>query len=242
MFFTSFKKIKHIFDQHRLNEDDLFRIEVEKDIVGKVDFLFKAYSIYIAGEQLLIVFYDADQARRLQSVEHVRKHYESLFQKDLPVVLITQYPSAGNGINLQFRPDANDDHEWDFGTIHLLDEPFYFFERWDSELSETEKVSVIKKNVWYSAKLLEEGLITRSRFIDMLSNVRASDLHRYYRGSHTAIDSLNNRVATLIQALGRIERVWSKMPDQTVIMSDDVFEAFQIFCTSPAHADIYASR
>jgi hypothetical protein len=51
-----------------------------------------------------------------------------------------------------------------------------------------------------------------------------------------------NQVAALIQALGRVERVWKPIPAQTLMLSDDVFRVFQRYCTHPEFAAIREAR
>lgn len=56
---------------------------------------------------------------------------------------------------------------------------------------------------------------------------------RYRTHEDTRTDALLNDMSTFIQALGRVERTWNEMPDQTVLLSPEVDRYFQAFC-SPA--------
>lgn len=57
----------------------------------------------------------------------------------------------------------------------------------------------------------------------------------------TRTDALLNDMSTFIQALGRVERTWNEMPDQTVLFSPEVDRCFQAFC-SPAFDERRVAR
>jgi hypothetical protein len=54
---------------------------------------------------------------------------------------------------------------------------------------------------------------------------------RYQQDRSTATDALFNHMSAFIQALGRVERVWQSTPDQTVLLSREVYHRFLAFCT-----------
>lgn len=191
--------------------------------------LFNAYEVSFQQTRFVVVFYNAELAKNVRTSSEHLAYYNGLFWRGQPVIVITQYSSAGNGVNLQYEPMPGA-KKTDFGHIHLMDAPHFFFERWEYGDSDTANVVRIKKNIWYAAKLYSEGTITRGRFEAMLSNLRDSSLNTHYRKDiNTTSDAILNQVAMLIQALGRIERVWEPVPLQTVTMSEDVFEVFQKF-------------
>ena len=104
----------------------------------------------------------------------------------------------------------------------------------DPELPDDERIAALKENIWYQAKLFAGKLITEQRFRQVLSTLHSSGEWniRYQLDPSTATDALLNHMATFMQALGRIERIWTRMPDQTVLFNRDVYHHFQAFCSS----------
>ena len=89
---------------------------------------FEAYQISFFENPFNVIFYDAQQAKIIQSEDEVKSAYHQMFWDEIPVIVVTQYSSAGNGVNLQYRPTENSP-ETDFSNIHLLDTPYFFFDQ-----------------------------------------------------------------------------------------------------------------
>ena len=104
LFYNSFKQIEHVLVRGEESEPPLFEIE-EEDLTGRG--VFHTHLLTYRGKKFNVVFYNAEKARNLGRYEEVHKAYEALFWEDYPVLLVTTYPSAGNGINLQYRPSAD---------------------------------------------------------------------------------------------------------------------------------------
>lgn len=235
MFYLTFREIEDI-----LRNDTGFLFEATR--LPNCPKLFNAYELYFSATKFTVVFYNTELAKNVRTNSDHLAFYNELFWQGHPVIVITQYSSAGNGVNLQYEPFAGA-HKTDFGHIHLMDVPHFFFERWEFGETDTVNVARIKKNIWYAAKLYSEGTITRSRFESVLSNLRDASLNtRYRKDVSTTSDAILNQIATLIQALGRIERVWEPVPSQTVTMSDDVFEVFQKFMLDLEFEEIRNNR
>ena len=177
------------------------------------------------------MFYSAEKGRNLERYADIYQAFERLFWKDDPLLLVTTYPSAGNGINLQFRPSEDSEELQDFTSIHLLDAPYFYFGRLERGMSFEEEREVIKKNIWYSAKLTEAKLQTEAKFRKTLGNIREEDLNAAYHKGTTSNDALLNRVSSYIQALGRIERTWTPTPNQSVRLHPEVYRDLERFCT-----------
>src|SRR5260370_27927989 len=160
-------------------------------------------------------------------------------------MVVTQYLSAGNGVNLQYLPDRNsdDEHRRDFTIIGLLERPYYYFSPLDNDQTEEEQAAILKENIWYLAKLFFSKAISEQQFRQMLSTLNHPGAWntRYRSHADTEIDALYNDIATFIQALGRIERTWREMPDQTVLLSPEVDLRLQMFC-SPACDELRQGR
>lgn len=230
LFYTTFAQIEFIFSQPKAHDKNLFVVKpISKDKH------FRAYHLEFYGQSFNVAFYDASQAKYIRDSKEAKKNFNQLFWQDIPVILITQYASAGNGVNLQYLPheDATEDDETDFNTVHLLESPFFYFDGIDyDKQTTTEITTAIKKNIWYQAKLYEAKVISQSTFLGLLENIRFNDFNSTYRYSTNrglSDDSLKNRIATYIQALGRAERVWHEIPDQQVILSHEVLDDFKVF-------------
>ena len=238
LFYNSYRQIEHVLAQGDESEPPFFVAERE-NVPGRD--VFHAYRLTYHGKTFSVIFYNAEKARNLEQYKDVREAYEALFWEDYPVLLVTTYPSAGNGINLQFRPskDAKDDKLQDFSSVHLLDSPYFYFGKVERDLSAEDERQTIKKNIWYLAKLTEAKSQTEERFKQFLGNIRTQDLNSFYK---TTNDALLNRVASYIQALGRAERTWSKTPDQTVRLHPDVYRDFERFCTDEDFQYIVGER
>lgn len=244
LFFSTFRQIRYIFSQYNRWTDDLFTI-----VPLDSNFLFNIYRISIVGSEFIVVFYDADQAKNIQSDDQTKQQYDEIFWQGVPVITVTQYASAGNGVNLQYF--LSEEHkrkgiETDYRNIHLLDSPYFFFGQTDIQNNTLdENTAITKENIWYLAKLFEGQIITRSEFENCLRRVHTdSQLNGKYHMEWATkrSESVYNRLAALIQALGRIERVWETLPNQTVVFSRDVWQVFQLFCTRPQFEDIFSKR
>lgn len=88
-------------------------------------------------------------------------------------------------------------------------------------------------------------MISQSTFLSLLENIRFNDFNSEYRYSPNrglSDDSLKNRIATYIQALGRTERVWHKIPDQHIVLSHEVLDDFKVFSSEDNFAYIREER
>lgn len=239
-FYTTFTQIRYIFETPATHRHDLFQIN---SIFN--DNQFPAYRLHFAGQTFIVIFYDAPQASYIHSNKEIKEKYNQLFWEGVPVLLLTQYASAGNGVNLQYCP-APDAKETDFRNIHLMEAPFYFFDEINPSKHTSLQISTaIKKNIWYHAKLFESKVISAERFFGILENLRNDRSNIEYRAgknSELQADSLKNRIATYIQALGRIERVWAKMPTQTIFLAQEVFDDFARFVQDDIFAYLHQSR
>jgi len=240
-FYTTFAQIRYIFETSATHRQDLFQVSLRFD-----DEQFPAYRLHFAGQAFTVIFYNASQASYIHSDEEIKQRYHQLFWEGIPVLLLTQYTSAGNGVNLQYRPTPHSNVETDFRNIHLMESPFYFFDEINPLKQTSQEISTaIKKNIWYHAKLFEAKVISSERFFGILENLRNDRSNSEYRSGKNVelqADSLKNRVATYIQALGRIERVWAKMPTQTIFLAEEVFDDFARFVRDDVFAHLHQSR
>lgn len=240
LFLNTFAQIKYLFEKYPQQEDKIYAVNERK---GN-DQLFVTYDLTYQDKEFIVIFYNTSQARLVQSSELAKKQYHQLFWEKKPVVLVTQYPSAGNGVNLQYLPTSESEEETDFKNIHLLEAPYFFFGKVENETEQNKRNAVLKENFWYLAKLFEGKIVSDEWFHAILNNIRKPTLNDDYRNTMGPIadDARLNRIATYIQALGRIERVWLPMSVQTIILCPKAYEDFQLFCTRPQYEYIRDER
>jgi len=248
LFFSSFKQIEYVLQTHPISEDGLFTVQAMSVPRATARSGFTYYELTLGQTSFIIILYDANQAQEIEREEDIKEAFYKLFWQEKPVLLVTTYPSAGNGVNLQYYPDAasraaGSEHQTDFKGLHLLDSPFFYFDRVESTKTTQENDTSLKKNIWYMAKLYTAKLISEAQFMAFLSNIRDPNLNsRYLQGRDTREDAKLNQLATFIQALGRIERVWTPMADQIIRLDANVYAVFEDFCTQAVYADLRQQR
>jgi hypothetical protein len=227
LFLNTFRQIRFVFDHHPAPEEDFYTIT--KRAANR---WFEVYEVAIQRRRFTVVFYDAQVGSRVHQSQKVQDLFDALFWEHQPVVVVTQYLSAGNGVNLQYLPYEGSPHRKDFTHIGLLETPYFYFSKRNPELRPEERIAALKEDIWYQAKLFAGKAITEQHFRYVLSTLEeSSEWNRRYRlDISTAVDALFNHISTFMQALGRVERIWTEMPDQTVLFSQDVYTRFLAFC------------
>jgi hypothetical protein len=228
LFLNTFKQVKLIFERYGSSSEGLFEI-----IRHEGNAWFEVYEIALQGCQFIIVFYNAQVGNTIRQSQRAQQDFDELFWKGKPVVVVTQYLSAGNGVNLQYWSTPDKTKRQDFIHIGLLETPYFYFGKPESDLTWEEKIALLKENIWYQAKLYTGKVITEQRFLQVLSTLNDpwEWNRRYQNDVSTRVDALFNHMSTFMQALGRVERIWERMPDQTVLLSREVYGHFQRFCS-----------
>jgi hypothetical protein len=124
-----------------------------------------------------------------------------------------------------------DGRQRDFLNLHLLEVPYFYFSAPSHEDTAEEKVATLKENLWYLAKLHTAKYLSENEFKIKLSTLhQPHDWNNAYR-HHPLMyaDYQLNTIASLIQVLGRFERVWEPMPNQTLLLSQEAYHSFQSF-------------
>ena len=85
--------------------------------------------------------------------------------------------------------------------------------------------------MWYLAKLHSAKYLSEAEFQVKLGTLHQPQdwNHAYQHHARMYADYQLNTIAALIQALGRIERVWAATPDQHVVLCREAYHAFQRF-------------
>ena len=223
LFFSSYKHILKLFQDWKEPENKVYKVQ---EITNS---LKNCFQIHFEGRDFIVFFFDANQGKEITLNEKEQNAYYELFWRGLPVLLITTYPSAGNGVNLFFYLDQEKKAKSDFSNIHLLDSPYYFFNPINNNDDEQIKKEKIKTNIYYLAKLEKNKIISDNQFKTYLNNIRSiENFNSFYLSTP---DGLSNRVSTYIQALGRIERVWEQMDTQTIRLEREVYNQLEDFAT-----------
>jgi len=190
---------------------------------------FDAVTVSIGAHRVRLVFFDAALGTQTRQNKEALDAFTRVFWCDEPVVVVTQYLSAGNGINLQYT-DREGGPKRDFTHIALMEAPYYFFATPNGDMGPDDVLAAYKENIWYQAKLFAAKQISEARFRQVLATInRPSEWNTRYRQGSTATDWLFNQIAIYTQALGRIERTWEQSSDQVALLAPEVFQAFQAF-------------
>lgn len=227
LFFNSFQQIKLLFTvfASHAKEAGIYEAEPLPDTPW-----FHTFTIVLNNQRATIVFFNAELSTQVRLNKEAERAFTRLFWTPDPVIVVTQYLSAGNGVNLYYT-NEEDGADQDFTHIGLLEAPYYFFTKPDPfEMDLHDVLAGRKENIWYQAKLFYAKLISHARFQQVLSTInRPGKWNGEYAQGSTARDCLYNKLAIFIQALGRVERVWHETPAQVALLSPDVFQVFQAF-------------
>lgn len=157
-----------------------------------------------------------------------------LFWKNKPVIFLTTYPSAANGVNLQYYPSEeywNKKEQEDFRCIHLLEGPHFYF---TSQLADySRKFTEVKKDLWKSTKLHMNDPISidnHKNWINVILKSKGND-RKTMNGIYKSLPDYHlNQMATYFQALGRMERVRNRPAGkQFVTLSDSIRKEFETY-------------
>lgn len=223
LFFTSYKPILHLFQNVQKPVRKQYSIEELMNISLK-----NCYTISYKESDFIVLFLNAAQGKEIANFDKNREDYYRLFRQNKPVILITTYASAGNGVNLHYYTNEELTQKTDFNNVHLLDSPFYYFGTPSFDDTEQEKQEKIKSNIYHLSKLEKNKIISEKQFKIYLNNIRNADtINTLYL---KLADALYNRVATYIQAIGRIERSWNKVDNQVIRLEREVYNTLEDFC------------
>lgn len=227
LFLNTFRQVKLLFTS--------FAAHAKEAGVYTVEALpatpwFAAFTITIVDKKAIVVFFNAELATQVRQSKDAEQAFTQLFWQPYPVTVVTQYLSAGNGVNLQYTNQAGGPQQ-DFTHVGLLEVPYYFFTKPDPQEQAFDEIfAAHKENIWYQAKLFFSKQISQARFIQALRTIsNPSEWNQRYQQGSTATDCLLNQLAIFIQALGRVERTWDETPAQVALFSPEVFRIFQAF-------------
>lgn len=208
--------------------------EVQKTGIG--------YKLKFEGKTVNLIFLNADKNKELGDylLKNQKYHpdYDSLFldSEADKIILVTQYATASNGLNLRCLKTSNE--EIDFEGIHLLEKKYFWF---DTEQDTPEKaLNNKKKAFWYYWKLYKNTEIGDYRFKQFLKKTDLAEFNKYYISNikeHTL-----SQMALFYQALGRVDRKKIEMPPIEVTLGNDVAHIFTDYLQKPIYEEIVNGR
>jgi hypothetical protein len=235
VFLASLRQLRYLFQTIRQDEDGWFRATPQTlpASLAELELYEVQYHDENSGNRLscYVVLYDARFGQALRKDPALEEQYNALFWDEKPVIVVTTYPSAGNGVNLQYYLTRTDYEQRrtagkrDFNHLHLLDSPYFYFGNEDPNASTAEKMAVNKRNVYNLMKLLHAKHISEAQAIGQLGQLTRL---KTFNATYLALpDGVLNQFSVFVQALGRIERVWQPTANQTIRLDRDVYQVFE---------------
>ncbi|MDO7846998.1 hypothetical protein Q5H92_11565 [Hymenobacter sp. M29] len=228
VFLSSLRQVQRLLD--RGDEDGWFGATPHPATGDKN---LRIYNVWCRDEtrqhrvECTVSLYNAEFGKKLSDDPILNEQYNALFWAGRPVVVITTYPSAGNGVNLQYYQTPADYEaersagKRDFQFLHLLEAPYYYFSGVKPQDNAIEQHAAIKRDVYGALKLLYAKRLTAGQAGGLLGQIRL--LNRFNPEYLHTTDGVLNQFSVLVQALGRIERVWQAMPEQRLYLDRDVY-------------------
>ncbi|MGI9526698.1 MAG: hypothetical protein ACR2MS_06285, partial [Weeksellaceae bacterium] len=221
IFLTTFEQIKNFL--HKIEEEAIDELTITSKKSGGKHVPY--YEVSILNKQCHIILLNASKAKKLNTNRKALKEYKEAFECD-SVIVITQYNSASNGVNLPcYDLEGN---ETDFRGLHLIETNHFWF---DYSNEEKDFKNIEKQAMWRLWKLYSEFELSYSKFKSALA-LRDANTHRkpniqaYNRMYKNTDDCLFASIALYHQAIGRIERKKEHIPSIDISMDKDVFSDF----------------
>jgi hypothetical protein len=228
VFLNSFTFIEKLFrPDNRLPESFYNSIWPYLAVDSLGDGRSREYKVTIEGQPCQVIFLDAAKGREMDD----QSFYQA--QPDIPLVVVTTYPTASNGINLKWyahKDNMDDDRGRDLEGIHLLEAPHFYF---GGSEGNDDGIDREKMFIWRVWKLYHNFQISESQFITAMRELNIADVNAQYKSTP---DYLLNQIAVFHQALGRVDRQWQPMPAIEVRLAAGyagVLEIFERYLTAP---------
>ncbi len=243
MFLTTFKEIKTLLTaKDKLINDTLTSFEDVDFESSILDGTEKYFTLKWNSRTCNIIFLSAEDARLLEASEKIREQYNTMFKVE-KVIVITQYKSASNGVNLLCCD--KDGTETDFKGLHLVEEPHYWFDNEEEDISKFKQIE--KQALWYLWKLWYGKQITDAKFNELLNkrgyeNLKP-DIDTYNKEyKYKVLEKVLSCIALYHQAIGRIERQWSEISEVEISIAEEIVRDFYRYTTNEDYADIIKKR
>lgn len=251
VFCNSFKREHLFFDETPdiFNKDNLSQIfnDICRNELKKAEFevqkLEFGYKLKFQGKKANIIFLNATKNKELG--EYILKNdkynpaYDGLFlDKEVDkVILITQYATASNGLNIRCLNIKSSDKS-DFEGIHLLDPKRYWFDI--EQKTKEEALNNKKKALWYFWKLFKNSEINIQNFRHFLKKTDLKEFNTFY--VKQTKEYILSQISLFYQALGRVDRTKSEMPVIEVTLAQEVKNIFIDYLQAPYFQEIIEKR
>ena len=171
-----------------------------------------------------------------------RNAYQSAFETDCIVLILTQIASATNGINLDFSL-LETGEQMDLTCLYLLEAQHFYFSAFDDTNSSEDEMAHAGSQLRNLDKLCRAGELSRAEhkrnILPLMTNSRPeiSLLNERYKRTD---DYVKNTAANVQQQVGRIERAWRHIPHVEIHLASDLaqtlmrFTSMLTFCNNRA--------
>lgn len=240
VFLNSLKQIEFFLKHtlHGLNSqklDGVLSVTTDKSLVNigyQIQFKGRVfYIVLLEGKAHEIIYPD-----NIEGLSNTLK----LFWKEHPVIFLTTYPSAANGVNLQYylsEKDWENKLQEDFRCIHLLEGPHFYFANHYADHSM--KYTESKKDLWKATKLHMNAPVSMEKFKYWMGTILSGKLSwKMNRDYKKHSDFILNQMATYFQALGRMERVRNNTGTQYVTLSPEIRSEFETYQFDDRFSDV----
>ena len=243
VFLTTFKQVKQILDadstaRDALNEFGNSSFQCSRIIENSDKFFHLKWN----KESCHIILLNANDAKNLETSEKELQNYRNAFKAE-KVIVITQYNSASNGVNLPCYDKQGG--EADFTGLHLLEENHFWF---DDEEEDFQRFKNIEKQAfWYLWKLWDTRQISKEDFKKYLNkrapgNTNKPDIKAFDDLYRNTLEKTLNAISLYHQAIGRIERKWKNTPEVNITLDESVFREFHKYLTTEDFYDLVQKR
>ncbi len=233
VFSNTFKRELPFFD----NNTDLKLPSLVKDKLKGQNFIVEnlnaGFKVTYGTQRFNILFLNAKQNKLLGEKIELRESYDNLFldKSSEKVILVTQYATASNGLNLRCLSEKNGE-ETDFEGIHLLEPRHFWFDT--SDENRNAALNNKKKVFWYFWKLYKNGELGANRFENFLKKTNLKEFNNFYKETN---EYILNQMALFHQALGRVDRKRKKLPLIEITLAKEVHNIFVDFLTKPIYQE-----
>lgn len=254
-FLTTFKQIKDFLQeasQGRLNnlsnKDGFF----ENNFIVKTEpeHQNKFFQLIWDNRHCYIIFLNAEDAKNLETEEDAAfiKSYKKAFttkknEIQNKVILITQYNSASNGINLICYDDKGTDkkNHADFNALYLIEPNYFWFNHINIEGDNAKNIE--KQGLFYLTKLWYGRQISTRAFKVNLAkrdkdNPQIPDINSFNNLYRKTPEKTLSAIALYHQAIGRIERKNTSIEKIYIGLDTDILRDFYTYLTDEIFEDL----
>ncbi|MEM8940319.1 MAG: hypothetical protein AAGC64_13345 [Bacteroidota bacterium] len=243
IFLTTFKEIRNILIRDS-TVDDALKAFGNSDFNAKaiIDRTNKYYHLKWHGKSCNLIFLSADDAKKLEESKKALSKYRTAFEAN-KVIVITQYNSASNGVNLPCYDEWG--NQTDFRGLHLLEENHFWFDDEEKDFSKFKNIE--KQAFWYLWKLWDYRQIDKVSFKSFLNKRAPNNSYKPHIKAFNKLyketpEKILNAVSLYHQAIGRIERERQNIPEVDITLDECVFLEMYKYLTTEDFQSLIEER